>query len=356
MAAKEYERHEAKSFVASQLAVGVCKLTRYTIMRMRGADLCARWLLVFLVIGIVGCVKTPRFVKPVLPNEMLTQDGGPMLISNVCLQRRVLFGANHFVVGEGERAATEIDKQLRSLLAYHGITILGQPLTSVCGVTFDSATPLKAYAQVMDGEVSEGEQPLKRSEALSNIAPDSKALGILLAELQIIALSRPSGPNDEDWREDLPAVQLSEYSREVLEVLERASGRSQMLFIGIDGNNESGGKTAAFITGAVVLSVAAAVAAGPAALGTMSVAQTVSVNAVAAASAQFMPVSGTRTIGAWVDATRGEVRWTGWRNGGLEPLSEVWFWSGLPVSTSVFDPLILRKDDHWSPPGIKVRP
>ncbi len=279
-----------------------------------------------------------------------------MLISDSCLQRRVLVGANHFVIDGADRVAAQGDRQLRDFLDGYGIAIVGPALTSVCGVAYDAAKPMKTFAQSVDGTTSQGELPLKRSDELTRIAPDAKSLGALLAELQTVALSRPSGPEADGQREDAPIVPLSEASRTTLEALRRASGRSQLLFFGTSGNSESGGKQALAIGGLLTLATVTAIATAPATIGAVSASQAVATNVAAGVGLQFMPVDGWQSVGVWVDASRGEVRWTGWRRGGQDLLDPERAESVVAVTTTVFDPIVLRKADQWSIPGPTVRP
>jgi len=291
--------------------------------------------------GCAGAPKTAPFVEPAAHPALV---GGVRLLTEACVQRRVLVGANHFVLEASEVAAKTLDAHVRAHLQRRAVDAPGAPALSVCGVLNDPQDPQKTFAPVADGPIAKQAPPLKLSPALAAVA--APGLPPLLAELQLAAQRAAAS-------KEVEVATLSPAARELAAAI--AAPHEALLFVGLSGNSESGGKIAAQMTAIIGLSVAAAVAApaGAVAFTGPSAAQIVASQAVTTVGVRFISIDGTLIVGALVDTKSGRIVWTNATVSPADPMRPEALVRGL-TSERLLVTLLNRPVERWSPPGAAV--
>lgn len=304
------------------------------------------------VLWLAGCATpaNPGFIVP-RPHPALGTGAGPLLVSDACLQRRVLIGDNFIVLSTSEEAARTLDRETRKRLARRGFPDVPPTLQTVCGVVFDDASPLKVNAETLDGPTKSSPQPLRMSEGLSGMGVDAAAWARLLTEMHALGLEaqrlQAAGPTGADKP---PKIRLSDEARAVAGKVAARHERQSILFVGLEGNSESGGKVFAQTAALVGVGVVAGVLAGPVSMAGLSTTQSVAINGAGAAAAPFLSHDGWRLIGSLVDAAEGQLQWSRVLQGGGDPLVSANL--GKAVTT---DPLLRglmnQPASTWSTPG-----
>lgn len=303
-----------------------------------------RWLVWMLVAGCAGAPKPPPFIAPQTHPALAA---GVRLLTEACVQRRVLLGANHFVVEASDAAARKLDAHARAHLARYGVSATQAPALSVCGVQTDAHNPQKTHAQVADGPTASKAPPLAVSDALAAWGDASAGLPALLAELQLAA-QRPAA-------EQATEATLSAAAREVAAAI--AAPDAALLYVGLSGNSESAGKIAAQVAAIVGVGVAAGVIAAPAAgasLAAPTAAQTATQSAAtqvaANVGASFLTEDGVLVVGALADVRSGRIVWTNTEAAQVDPMKLELLGRGATTERLLIT-LLNRKTNMWSAPG-----
>lgn len=303
-----------------------------------------------LAAGLVGCASAP----PVAP--FTVAQAHPLLaaklrvVTDACVQRRVLVGANHFVVEASEAAAQTVDKNVRAYLLRRELAAQGAP--AICGVLNDPQDPQKSFAQVADGTLQKQAPPLKVSAPLSALGDRQSGLPSLLAELQLAAQCAAGDSAKEKTpgtaTPELPT--LSPQARELAAAI--AAPDDMLLYVDLSGNSESGGKIAAQMAAIVGLSVAAAVAAAPAAVAFTgpTAAQIAATHAVSAVGVNFISIDGMLLAGTLVDTRSGRIVWANAVVSAADPMKPDSLGRGLTTDRLLLT-LLNRPAAQWSPPG-----
>jgi hypothetical protein len=293
-----------------------------------------------------GCAAAPK-------TTFFVPEAHPALAKSVrvladgCVQRRVLVGANHFVLDQSDAVAQALDANARGYLERRGIAAPGASAVSVCGVLGDPQNPEKTFADVVDGPTRKQAPPLKVSAALAAAA---SGLPPLLAELQSAAQRALAAAAARDKGEAIEPPTLSPAARELAATL--AAPDHQLLFVGVSGNSESGGKFAAQLAALTVVAVAASIVAAPAAMTFTgpTAGQMVATQATTQVGVGFMATDGALVVGALVDTRSGRIEWAHAAYAQADPMKEDVLSRGL-TTERVLATLLNREAPNWSPPG-----
>ncbi len=299
-----------------------------------------------------GCAGAPKSASFVVPQVHASIAQGVRVVSDACVQRRVLLGANHFVIDASQAAAQKIDANVRAHLQRRALATPEAPTWSVCGVLNDAQNPQKTAAAVADGPTSQQPPPLKLSPALASLAP-STGLPSLLAELQLAA-QRAAAATEKDRAAIDGAAQLTPAARDLAATL--AAPHDALLYVGLSANSESGGKIAAQMTAIVGLSVVVAVAAAPAgaaAFAGPTAAQTLATQAVATAGVSFISIDGMLLTGALVDVRSGRIAWTHAVVAPIDAIKTDNLGRGITTDRLLVT-LLNQPAEKWSPPGARA--
>lgn len=296
---------------------------------------------------LAGCAAAPKTAFTV-PEPHAALGRSVRVLTDACVQRRVLVGANHFVLDASEAVAQALDANTRGYLERRGISASGASAFSVCGVLNDPQSPDKTFAAEADGPTRKQAPPLKVSPALADATP---ALPSLLAELQAAAQrTLAASAADKDKVAPEQTSQLSPAAREAAAAL--AAPDTRLLFVGLSGNSESGGKIFAQVTAVTALSAAAMLAAPSAAVAFTgpSLAQQAAFQATSMVGVRFISVDGTLVVGALVDTSSGRIAWAHAVHSPADPLKPEVRSRGL-TSDRVLATLLNQSAPQWSPPG-----
>jgi hypothetical protein len=300
------------------------------------------------VSALAGCAGAPKSASAFnVPDYHPLLEPGVRIVADACVQRRVLLGANHFVVGASEAVAQTLESHARAHFARRGLNAVGEPALSVCGVLNDASNPAKTHAPVADGKLETSAPPLKLSPPLQALGPRIADMPALLAELQGAA-QRAAAAKEGAVVE---ALTLSAAAREAAAAL--AAPSEALLFVGLSGNSESAGKVAAQLTAIVGLGVIVAVAAAPAgaaALAGPTAAQTAATQAATSVGVQFVSIDGWLLVGALVDVRSGRVVWTHAVVASADPLRAENMGRGITTERLLLT-LLNQLAAQWSAPG-----
>ncbi len=323
-------------------------------MAQRGFNACMtnrlfRLLLPLAFAAAAGCAGTPK-IAFVAPDVQPAIERGARVLADACVQRRVLLGANHFVASASETVAQSLDVNTRAHLLRRGLATPGASAVSVCGVLNDVQDPQKTFAQVADGPTAKKAPPLKVSPALEALGEGVAGLPYLLAELQQAAQRVAAAEPKDGSATAGEAPALSSAARELAAAI--AAPDDMLLFVGLQGNSESGGKIAAQMTALVGLSLAASVAAAPAALTFTgpTATQIAATNAATAGGAQFISTDGILVVGTLVDTRSGRVEWANAVTASADPMKVEAIGRGMTTDRLLLT-LLNRPADQWSSPG-----
>jgi hypothetical protein len=301
------------------------------------------------VAGLCGCAGAPKSSGFVAPDVHPALAKGARVVVDACVQRRVLVGANHFVVAASEAAARSIEGHTRAHFARRALAAPGESALSVCGVLNDPESPQKTFADQPDGPTAKQAPPLKLSPALAGLGEHLLAVPSLFAELQRAAQQHGAAAARDSGTAP-PATVLTPAARAAAAAI--AAPQDMLLFVGLQGNSESGGKIAAQMTAIIGLSVAASVAAAPAAMTFTgpTAAQIAATQATAAVGVQFLSVDGWLLSGALVDTRDGRVLWGGTVGAASDPIKPESLGRGM-TTERLLRTLLNQPDAAWSPPG-----
>lgn len=299
-----------------------------------------------------GCATAPDpgFTLP-RPHPALGSGAGPLVISDACVQRRVLVGSNFMVVSASAEVAKTLDRETRKRLERRGFAHAPPTLQTVCGVLFDDANPMKAHADTLDSPTKLAAQPLQMTEGMAVPNADALAWARLLTELHALALEAERVRiADAAAAHKAPSIRLSDAARAFARTMADRHGRRSILFVGLEGNSESGGKLFAQTAALVGVGVVAGALAGPASAAGLTASQNLAINGVGAAAAPFLAHDGWRLIGTLVDIPEGQLRWSRVLQGQADPLV-----SANLERAATTDPLLRglmnQPATSWSAPG-----
>jgi hypothetical protein len=208
----------------------------------------------FSVAAIVICVLTACSATPpksqlVSYDRTLGQQGGVVLLVDVCIQRDALGDTDdYFVIAESKSGAHAVLGALKKYVQDSAIPIRTALIPFVCGARHDTHNSSIRVADSVDSPVHDAQQPLGVSEMIKDDPQYVNALSVVSSyafERAAVSGNAP-GTNDEDMpsREAPKIVDIEEF-RTAVDVIKNRTQASSLLFLGVIGTSRSTGKAVA---------------------------------------------------------------------------------------------------------------
>jgi len=267
-----------------------------------------RTLSIFMIFSITtACGTSPSKDLQVWHDPLFDQNGGTVLIVDVCIQRDALGDADdYFVIEESKAAAQALLDTSVKYLAANGVQARTTLIPFVCGVLYDTTASQKKVADHINGTVSELQQPFDIESGLKNDTEYLSALSkVSTYAVQKEVASVPeqvagtAGKNHNESGDQSPQVIVSpEEFKAAAAVIAARTHASSELYLNVAGTSISTGKALGQSVGGFFVAMGTAIA--TAGLGT-------------GYYAMFMPgrsIDGRFMGAAAVDLESGEITWS----------------------------------------------
>ena len=290
-----------------------------------------KFFLLFLVLSITGCASVSPPISHEVTHDPVLRRGKVLLVTDVCIQRDCIGDSgDFFVIEESRYGAESCLPVLRSYLLDSDIQVCDE-IFIVCGAAHGKNETIRV-SQNSDGEITESAQPVyaipaimadrEYLDALAMISTyafehpivnnqdtsksQKSAENPLVIDDKLVMgnIDAPGHPivNNQDTSKsqksaENPLVTDFEFST-ATEIIRRRTGASSILFLGIVGNSDSGGK--AFLKGAGRFLVGMGTGIATAGLGT----------GYYLAVIPGQKVSGRAFEGALIDLESGQLTWS----------------------------------------------
>ncbi len=272
----------------------------------------SRVFLLYLVFVVAGCASavTPPISYEVAPDPILSR-GKVLLVTDVCIQIDCIGDSeDYFVIEDSRYGAESCLPALQTYLKDSGIQVC-DTIPIVCGASHGESRIILAGLNT-DSEISESPQPIYVDPS---IVSDQKYIDAL-SQVSTFAFEHPAAKSQESSESLSPAykslVSENEFSA-AAEIIKNRTGASSVLFLGVVGKSESGGKAFAKGVGSFLVGMGTALA--TAGLGT-------------GYYVGVMPLQiddGRIFVGSLIDLDTGRIAWSNnakWRGDPIE--KEIW--------------------------------
>ncbi len=271
------------------------------------------YLIIFLLFIMTGCASAPKFKYVKRHDPIMDQNGGVVLLVDVCNQIDVVGDDDYYVIKESKEVASALAKEIAAYLEKNGVSVKTEILPFVCGA-FDN--PQNKPAKVADevgGKVNELSKPYC---VTGNISKDDEYLKALTT-LSTYTFERCMTKYLEDSARNqkkldkfkAPAMIVQEDQfREAANVIKAKTNASSVLYVGLKGRKLSGGKK--FGQGLFRFTVGMATGIATAGLGT-------------GYAVSFIPggnIDWRYETAGLIDLESQKLSWKSWTTGGGNPL------------------------------------
>lgn len=249
---------------------------------------CLHLIVAALAVMLSACAGAPPKFTVSAHDPILDQNGGVVLITDVCIQYDPV-GDDYVVLKETQVNAAALMNTIKKYLADNGVKVRATMVPFVCGAIQDPDNQLKSVASEIDGDVTESSQPFGVEEGIRR---DSIYLDALV-KLSTLAYQHPWVKNSEadtapaenaattddtsadfgdpdeadDSIEKVREIFSSQEYKDALDIVAKRTNSSSVLYVGASAISVSSGKRASSVLGNILVAVASAVAIGPVGVG-----------------------------------------------------------------------------------------
>ena len=224
--------------------------------------------IIIILIALTSCTGPIKVRKIAHHDPIMDQNGGVVLLVDVCNQIDVVGDGDYCVINESKKVASSLVKGIRSYLDQSGVQVRTEIIPFVCGaLDTPQNIPIKV-AEKVGGTIDEASKPYSVTDEINN---DTKYLNAL-TKLSTYVFERGMMIVLEDYakvknkmaefqKPDL-IVQENQFI-DAVEVIKTKTNASSLLYVGMKGTKISGVKK----IGQGVLSLTVGVATGVATAG-----------------------------------------------------------------------------------------
>ncbi len=200
-----------------------------------------------LIVLLAGCAHTPKQTFVVAHDPVMDQNGGVVLIADVCLQKDVVGDGDYFSISESKEGAKALLASARTYLREKQVSVLAELVPFVCGSLAhgDRAASFKVADRV-GGETKQARPPFAVEPGIGADPELLRALLMLSAEVYSRTTGQQMNNQAKQAKKAIPqsppftvsAQELAEATQLVAEKMNASS----VLYLGVNGTSISTGK------------------------------------------------------------------------------------------------------------------
>lgn len=223
---------------------------------------------IIIITMITGCASAPNLRYVDRHDPIVEHSDSVALLVDVCDQIDVVGKGDYCIISESKEVASSLTEKIKSYLKLNGISIEREMIPFVCGA-FESPENLPVKVAEKKGDtVEETSKPFSISDEIKKDVVYLNALTTLstyVFERSMIKYLKDSSKKNDEFQTPELIVQEDQF-REAVEVIKSRIEASKLLYVGIKGSKDSGGKK--FGKGLMSFTVGMATAITTAGLGT----------------------------------------------------------------------------------------
>jgi len=262
-----------------------------------------------LVLLALGCAHTPKQTFVVAHDPVMDQNGGVVLVADVCIQRDVVGDDDYFSVAESKEGAKELLNSARKYLQEKQVQIRTELIPFVCGsLSHGNGDVAYNVAECVGGPITEARPPFAVDPAIKDDPEPVEAIAKVSADaFRRSTAQRVTDPEKQTKKVPPPTPPVTVSPEELkyaTRLIAEKMNVSSVVYLGVNGTSISPGK--AFGQGLLKATVgmATGVATGLATGGLVSV--------------MYFPghtVDWRYTSCGLINLDSGECSWSSWASG-----------------------------------------
>lgn len=203
--------------------------------------------IIIILMVITSCSGPIKSIKIPHHDSIMDQNGGVVLVVDVCNQIDVVGEKDYCVINESKEVASALVKEIRSYLEQSGVQVRSEIIPLVCGALDSPQNLPTRVSEKVGATIYEASKPYGISEEINNDPEYLKALTNLstyafergvISEMEDHA--KINNRMDEFQRPDL--IVQDDSFKEAVGLIKTRTNASSLLYVGIRGNKISGGK------------------------------------------------------------------------------------------------------------------
>jgi hypothetical protein len=268
---------------------------------------------IVFVMVLTGCAS-PKQKFIVAHDPIMDENGGVVLIADVCVKQDVIGDDDYFVIAEAKEGAKALLSSARKFLEEKQVMIRNELIPFVCGAfSHGNNNASLKVAERIGEEIKESRPPFAVAPEIGNDPELVDALGKLATDSFQRSMIQKTNDEAKRTRKALPGqppiIVSPDELKAATKLIAEKMGVSSVLYLGVNGTSISTGKAFAQNMLKISVGMVTGVATGLATGGLFWVA--------------YMPggdVDWRYMTGGLVNLNSGECSWTSWASGPGDPL------------------------------------
>ncbi len=200
-----------------------------------------------LIVLLAGCAHTPKQTFIVAHDPVMDQNGGVVLIADVCLQKDVVGDGDYFSIAESKEGAKALLASARTYLREKQVSVRTELVPFVCGsLTHGNHVASFKVADRVGGETKQARPPFAVEPEIGEDPELLKALLTLSGEVYSrTAAQQPSNQAMQAKKgqpQPPPFTVGAQELAEATQVVAEKMNASSVLYLGVNGTSISTGK------------------------------------------------------------------------------------------------------------------